>query len=226
MLYLPYQSVYKPFMTLIAADTVEPRKRGRPRRAPEDQASRAALIRVGLVALTERGYAGVRIDEIVAAAGVTKGSFYYHFRSKAAYGAVLIDAYGAYFRDKLARNLERDDLAPLDCLRAFAEDAEAGMARHEFRRGCLIGNLGQEMASLPEDYRARLIAALRSWEQVTAGCLRAAQAQGDLGPRQDPDMLATLFWTGWEGAVLRAKLDRNPQPLRQFCMAFLRLASS
>lgn len=201
------------------------RRRGRPPAAPEEQATRQALIRAGLLHLTERGYGAAAVDEILAAAGVTKGSFYHHFPSKAAFGAALIDAYGAYFLVRLRRNLDREDLAPLDRLAAFAADMETSMAEHDYRRGCLVGNLGQEMASVPEDYRARLQSVLAEWQAETAACLREAQARGDIGPGEDPETLAALFWTGWEGAVMRARLDRGPAPLRLFIAAFLRLVS-
>lgn len=201
------------------------RHRGRPRKAPEDQPSRAALIRAGLVHLTERGYSSVGVDDIVAAAGVTKGSFYHHFKSKAEFGAVLIDAYGAYFRDRLIKCLTREGLSASERLRAFTEDAEAGMARHQFTRGCLVGNLGQEMASLPEPYRAQLVGVLREWQTITAQCLRDGQQNGEIGAQHDPDTLAAVFWTSWEGAVLRARLERHPEPLRQVAAAFLQLAS-
>ncbi|WP_417806187.1 TetR/AcrR family transcriptional regulator [Thioclava sp.] len=202
-----------------------PRPRGRPRLAPDAQASRKALLRAGLAQLTERGYVAVRLDDIVAAAGVTKGAFYHHFRSKADYGAALIAEYDAFFRARIARSLGRADLAPLARLQDFAKMAETGMARFDFRRGCLVGNLGQEMASLPKEYRAMLIAVLEGWQDMTATCLRAAQDAGEIASDQDPETLAALFWTGWEGAVLRAKLERNPAPLRQFSAGFLRLVS-
>ncbi|KEO52236.1 TetR/AcrR family transcriptional regulator [Thioclava indica] len=208
-----------------APSPAKPRPRGRPRLAPDAQASRKALLRAGLAQLTERGYVAVRLDDIVAAAGVTKGAFYHHFSSKADYGAVLIAEYDAFFRARIAQSLERADLPPLERLRDFTEMAEAGMARFDFRRGCLIGNLGQEMGALPETYRAKLIAVFEGWQGMTATCLRAAQAAGEIDVNQDPDALAALFWTGWEGAVLRAKLERNPAPLRQFSAGFLRLIS-
>ncbi|KFE33717.1 TetR/AcrR family transcriptional regulator [Thioclava atlantica] len=212
-------------MTASAPPSDLPRPRGRPRRGPAEQAARKALIRAGLVHLTERGYTSVGIDEIVTAAGVSKGSFYYHFASKAAFGEALIDAYGEYFRDKLLRSLDRRELRPLARLRAFTVIAEAGMAKFGFRRGCLIGNLGQEMAALPEGYRTRLIAVLESWQAPTAACLREGQATGEVSADHDPDALAEFFWTGWEGAVLRAKLERNPGPLRRFAAGFERLAT-
>lgn len=213
-------------MSAPAPDSNLPRRRGRPPRKPDDQAARKALIRAGLVQLTERGYTNVGLDEITAAAGVTKGSFYHYFPTKAAFGAELIEAYGAYFRDTLSRSLDRADLTPLARLQAFTRDAEAGMARHDFRRGCLIGNLGQEMGTLPEDYRARLIAVLESWQALVSDCLSAGQSTGEVPAHQDPDTLAEIFWTGWEGAVLRAKLQHSPEPLRRFADGFARLARS
>ena len=182
-------------------------------------------MRAGLVHLTERGYSSVGVDEILRASGVAKGSFYYHFGSKAAFGSALIDAYHAYFAAKLAAWFERPDLAPLDRLRGFIADAELGMAQHGFRRGCLIGNLGQEMASLPPEFSDRLIAVLEDWQHRTAACLQLAREAGQIPAHHAPDELAAFFWIGWEGAVLRAKLERKAEPLRQFADGFLRLVT-
>lgn len=203
-----------------------PRPRGRPRKAPADQAARKALVRAGLAHLTERGYSSVAVEEILRTAAVPKGSFYYHFDSKADFGRALIDAYHDYFAAKLSSWFENADLSPLDRLRGFVADAEEGMAAHGFRRGCLVGNLGQEMAALPPEFRDRLTAVLEDWQRRTATCLRLAQAGGQVGDRHDPDELAAFFWIGWEGAVLRAKLERKPEPLRQFAAGFFNLAST
>lgn len=199
----------------------QPRRRGRPKADPAASETRGRLIRAGLAHLTERGYGATGIDEILKASGVPKGSFYHHFGSKAEFGAALIDAYHAYFAAWLDRVLCDPALPPLGRIAAFAREAEAGMARHGFRRGCLIGNLGQEMGALPEDFRARLIEVLEDWQARTARCLAEAQAKGSLSAAADPQALAAVFWTGWEGAVLRAKLERGPQPLRRFAAAFL-----
>ena len=200
-----------------------PKRRGRPRLDPARSETRARLIRAGLVHLTERGYGATGVDEILKASGVPRGSFYHQFGSKAEFGAALIEAYHSYFMAKLDRALSDPTLDPLERLRAFTCDAEAGMARHDFTRGCLIGNLGQEIGALPEPFRARLIAVLTEWQDRTAACLHAALAQGQLRGGLDPQALAVQFWTGWEGAVLRAKMERSPQPLRQFADTFFTL---
>nr|WP_083392562.1 TetR/AcrR family transcriptional regulator [Rhodobacter xanthinilyticus] len=198
-------------------------RRGRPRAAPDASQTRQALIRAGLAHLTERGYSSVGVDEILAGAKIPKGSFYHHFRSKADFGLALIAAYDSYFARLLDRAFLADGPTPLERLRRFTRMAEDGMARHGFRRGCLVGNLGQEMGALPDDFRGALIAVLERWQSRTARLLREAQACGELGAAQDPDRLAEAFWIGWEGAILRAKLELRADPLRSFTTTFVRL---
>lgn len=201
-------------------------KRGRPRLAPEESTRRQNLIRAGLEYFTEKGYSAVGIDEILKAASVPKGCFYHHFNSKADFGLALVAAYNDYFVELLDQTFLQEARAPLDRLRDFAAKAEEGMARHGFKRGCLIGNLGQEMGALPDDFRAALTRTLEGWQARTARVLRQAQSEGVIDPEQDADILAEAFWIGWEGAVLRAKLEQRPDPLRRFAMTFFRLIES
>ena len=198
-----------------------PIRRGRPRGDPERSDVRRRLIRAGLEHVTEKGYAAAGVDEILRAAGLPKGSFYHYFRGKADFGLVLIDAYHRYFAQLIDGALRDPARPPLERLGVFVDTAARGMARHDFRRGCLVGNLGQEMSTLPEAFRARLIAALDDWQARTALCLAEARAAGDIAAHHDPARMAAVFWIGWEGAVLRAKLDRSEAPLRLFADAFL-----
>lgn len=198
-----------------------PRRRGRPpKRADQHQDTRELLLRAGVEALTEKGFAATGIDEVLRRVGVPKGSFYHYFDSKEAFGTALIERYGSYFAHKLERNFSDEALPPLARVRAFIADAQAGMARHGYTRGCLIGNLGQEMGALPESYREQLGAVFSDWQQRLARCLTSAQAQGEIAPDADCEQLSAFFWIGWEGAVLRAKLERNPAALEIFADGF------
>ena len=208
-------------METIAQPVKPVRRRGRPPKNRQSTAeTRELLMRAGLEILTEKGFATAGIDGILRQAGVPKGSFYHYFRNKEDFGLALIDYYGRFFAHKLDHHLKASDLPPLDRVRAFIDDAADGMLRYNFRRGCLIGNLGQEMAALPESFRARLQATFEDWQDRFAACLEEAKRKGDLAPDADTAQLASFFWIGWEGAVLRAKLEQTTTPLTVFAQYY------
>ena len=198
-----------------------PRRRGRPPKSREYLLdTRDLLLRAGLEVLTEKGFSATGIDEILRRVRVPKGSFYHYFDSKEAFGAELVEQYAGYFARKIDRYLGDQTLSPLARLRAFVSSAQAGMARHDFRRGCLIGNLGQEMGSLPESFRTQLQQVFADWQARFARCLVAAQVVGEISQQADCEQLAAFFWIGWEGAVLRAKLEHSAKPLEIFERGF------
>jgi len=170
---------------------------------------------------TEQGFSGTGIDAVLRRVGIPKGSFYYYFDSKNDFGRQVMAAYDVYFGSKLGRFLTAEDRGPLQRLRDFTDDAKRGMERHGFNRGCLVGNLGQETAMLPADFRQLLGAILLRWQGQTARCLREAQGRGELARKADCEKWAAFFWTGWEGAVLRSRLARSGDPLDNFMSLYL-----
>ncbi|NRA55667.1 MAG: TetR family transcriptional regulator C-terminal domain-containing protein [Gammaproteobacteria bacterium] len=197
-------------------------RRGRPPKNPHSAHDvKAALIRSGLELFTEQGFSSSGIDQILKRIGVPKGSFYHYFANKEAFGQAVIDSYASYFATKLDHYLLDQQVAPLLRISNFVADAKLGMQRHQFKRGCLIGNLGQEVSVLPESYRAQLVEIFVSWQKRVAQCLKLAQTQGDIAPSVNCDLLAEFFWVGWEGAVSRAKLEQDSQPLDNYFTYFM-----
>ena len=203
-----------------------PPRRGRPPRNPSAlEDTREQLVRAGIELLTGQGFSSTGIDAILSHVGVPKGSFYHYFENKQAFGHAVLRAYDAYFTRKLDRHLGADDTPALERLRNFIHDGMDGMKRHDYTRGCLVGNLGQEVEALPKDYREQLNEILVGWQRRVADCLREAQAAGELQARIDADEAAEFFWIGWEGAILRARLTQNLKPLELFEDAFYRTLS-
>lgn len=198
------------------------KRRGRPRKNDKGGTdTKAILIRAGIEFLTERGFSSVGLDEITKASDVPKGSFYHWFDSKAVFGVAVIDAYGGYFSHKLSKHFQNEALTPCKRLESFVLDARNGMAKHDFTRGCLVGNLGQEIANLPGGFRQKLVDVFQDWERQTENLILEGIAFGQFKSDLDARMLANLFWVGWEGAVLRAKLERRAAPLDTFAAAFI-----
>ncbi len=204
--------------------TAPNRRRGRPKKELAGYSqTRLTLVRAGVIALTEKGFSSSGIDEILTKVNVPKGSFYHYFPNKEAFGIELIDAYADYFSRKLNRFVSDEKYSPLDRLKRFIADASASMQKFNYSRGCLVGNLGQEMGSLPENYRQRLIAVFADWQRLTATCLKQGQVLGQISTDIDCDQLSEFFWIGWEGAVLRSKLERRAEPLDIFAKGFFQI---
>lgn len=198
-------------------------RRGRPPKAAAQQRDiRAELIRSGLAHLTEMGFTASGLETMLKQAGVPKGSFYFYFASKEAFGLAVLNSYANYFANKLDSCLLDNRSSPLKRIGNFVDDAKHGMARHQFKRGCLVGNLGQEVDLLPESFRPLLIDIFNSWQQRIANCLREAQLAGELAPTADCEALAEFFWIGWEGAVSRSRLEQSTRPLDSYLALFMR----
>jgi TetR/AcrR family transcriptional repressor of nem operon len=182
--------------------------------------TRKALVWCGTELLTERGFQITGIEEVLKRVGVPKGSFYYYFKSKDDFGHAVIDNYEQYYAKKMNRIFDDPTTPPLQRLANFVANAKSGMVKFDFKRGCLIGNLGQELAALDTQFRERLEGVLLSWEQRVTDCIGEAIATGELAQGQDPQNLSRFFWVGWEGAILRSKLMRSLEPIDQFTNLF------
>lgn len=178
--------------------------------------TRADLIAAGMHLLASQGYNATGIDAVLKQAGVPKGSFYHFFGSKEEFGLEVIEAFADRFLARLDAFLADESATPLNRLRIFLERGLAQLAEHRWTVGCLIGDLGQELAARNERLRERLDEILRSWRTRFAACIQEAQQAGELPPSYDPYVIAGFILSGWEGAVLSAKVMKSPQPVQDF----------
>ncbi|BED89116.1 TetR family transcriptional regulator [Pseudoalteromonas sp. MM1] len=200
-----------------------PARRGRPPKVPRENAdTKAHLIRVGLETLTEFGFSATGLDTILKKAGVPKGSFYHYFKSKEAFGIALVNAYDDYFITKLKKYLTDSSTPPLERLIHFTQSAIMGMQKYQYKRGCLVGNLNQELNHLSDEFKTRLLQSYVAWQQQVEQCLTEAQQQGTIAKTVDTQLMSEYFWIGWEGAVMRAKLTQSSKPLTLYTEMFLR----
>lgn len=178
--------------------------------------TRATIIRIGTDLIGRQGYNATGIDAVLKEAGVPKGSFYYYFKSKEEFGLAVIDHFAERYDQRLDTFLNDEEVTPLNRVRNLLEGGLVRLEQNQCAKGCLIGNLGQELADQNERFRARLEEIFTSWKERYAACLREAQRAGELSPELDPGVVAGFILSGLEGAILRAKVMKSPQPLRDF----------
>jgi TetR/AcrR family transcriptional repressor of nem operon len=175
---------------------------------------REAILSAGLETLHLKGFNATSVQDIADAAGAPKGSFYNHFASKDDLGAAAVDKY--VVNTEAYRRILRDEtVAPLARLRGhFVALVEA--ARHPYALGCLLGNFGVELSNQSPAIRERVAAALTGWAQALAAVIAEAQREGALPCDGEPNAMAAFVIDAWEGAVMRAKVERSRAPLDNF----------
>lgn len=180
------------------------------------QDTRQAILDAAAPLIHAQGFHRTGLKEILDAAGVPKGSFYFYFKSKEDFGLALIEHFSLRMRELSAPLLSQADLSPLARLRELFEGLCAVMEQGGCERGCPIGNLAQEMSDLSPAMRERLSQAMGNFSRTVRALLDEAAAQGETPPGLDPAQTAAFVVDAWEGAMLRAKTDKSPEALKRF----------
>jgi TetR/AcrR family transcriptional regulator, transcriptional repressor for nem operon len=176
--------------------------------------TRDHLLATGLKIFHAGSFHGTGVQDVTGAADVPKGTFYTHFDSKERFGAEVLGRYWERRADRGLAILSDETRSPLERLRAYFESRTQRSGPCD--KGCLIGNFSAELAGESRLIRDRLAGVFAAWTQMLAGCIREAQAAGELRTTLDPESLAAFLIDAYEGAVLRTKVDRDPTALRRF----------
>ena len=177
---------------------------------------RDKLIKVGSQIVTLQGYKAASINEILTAANVPKGSFYYYFSSKEDFGLAIIENLAWQYQNKLESFLQDEQFSPLSRLRNLFESKIADMESCQCTDGCSIGNLAQELSTQNELFRNRLNQIFIDWERHFFICLTAAYRAGEIADDAYLQDIAKFILSGWEGAILRAKVTKSVVPMKNF----------
>ena len=93
---------------------------------------RAQWLTAGLDALRKGGVAAVRVERLAADVGVTKGSFYHHFRDRGALLEALLEFWSREMTDAEFERIQTLRAGLAARLLALAEDVlEKGMGRYD-----------------------------------------------------------------------------------------------
>jgi len=180
----------------------------------DDRDAGRRLLDAGLTLLLEQGYYGVGVQAILDAAQAPKGSFYHHFADKEDFALQVIDDYMVGVHQALDASQSDSTRPPLDRVRHFFELVVSGYESEGYL-GCLLGGLGQELSGASPVFAEKIDWCLASIGGRLAATLETARAEGTLPPDTDAAALASLLVNCWEGAALRSRLVRSPEPLAQ-----------
>lgn len=113
-----------------------------PRRRTGD--ARTKLLDAALTVIRTQGYAGTTVDDLCAAAGVTKGAFFHHFPTKADLAVAAAAHFSAWLEGAFVRSAWRDHADPVDRVLAYVDFRIAIFRGDLPRYTCLLGMMAQE----------------------------------------------------------------------------------
>ncbi|MFP6560558.1 TetR/AcrR family transcriptional regulator [Paraburkholderia sp. B3] len=174
---------------------------------------RQYILDTAMPILLGKGFSAVGLSEILAAAGVPKGSFYHYFGSKEAFGVALLTSYFADYVERLDELLERHPGTAAERLMRYWDDWRATQCADDPAGKCLTVKLGAEVCDLSEPMR---LALQRGTEQIVArlaACIEAGREDGTLASVSDAAVTASSLYELWLGATLLGKIRRDGRPL-------------
>jgi len=183
---------------------------------PANPEVRSRLLSVGRDVVHDRGFNGCGVQDITAAAGVPKGSFYNYFESKEAFAAEILEEYWQSIEDRHGPILYDARIKPLARITRFFRALTDDHGKNDFALGCLIGNLSLELANGSEETRSKVLTLLERWQESLAACLREAQERNELNRKQNVKELAAILIEAYEGAVMRGKIEQNGNAYERF----------
>lgn len=106
--------------------------------------ARAKLLEAALSVIRLKGYSATTVDELCSTAGVTKGAFFHHFKSKDALGVAAADHWSETTTALFAEAAYHRQADPLDRILAYLDFRKALLGGGVPDFTCLVGTMVQE----------------------------------------------------------------------------------
>ncbi|GLZ42606.1 TetR/AcrR family transcriptional regulator [Actinokineospora sp. NBRC 105648] len=168
--------------------------------------TRDRTLRTAAELFSRQGYHGTGLNQVLAEGGLPKGSLYFHFpggKEQLAAEAIELSSAElcAWIADALA---EAEDGA--SALTAIVEGLAAQLVASDYRTGCPIGTVAQDIGDT-ESVRAACAEAFARWHALLSDYLVRQ------GFSSQADTLASTLLAAIQGAQLLARNCRDTAPL-------------
>ncbi|MGI6200236.1 MAG: TetR/AcrR family transcriptional regulator [Christensenellales bacterium] len=173
-----------------------------PEVAERKQAKRRLILDTAAQVFSQKGYYGTTVKDVVQAAGVSVGSFYFYFTSKEALFDALYDEMASLLINLLGYSLEEGGQDPACDLARAVTMALWSFARNQpLSKLMLIESVGLDDQVQAHQQRAQALLCQMLARDIARIC-REGQASVP-----DPDCAALCFWGAIQAVVTRWLLD-------------------
>jgi TetR/AcrR family transcriptional regulator, transcriptional repressor for nem operon len=170
--------------------------------------TKEALLDAAQNLMLEKGFVATSVDEICAAAHVTKGSFFHYFKSKDELGKILIQRFSMEMGSAIMDHVNSCGDDPRDRVYGFIEAAmECGSCCDS--KGCLVGTFTQELSESHPVLRSCCEASFTEMCKLFESELKKAKQLYAKNKDMDTRGLAEQFMATIQGSMLLIKAMRD-----------------
>jgi len=181
----------------------------------ENISARTRLLDAAETLVLAKGFSATSIDSILERAGLTKGTFFYHFESKAELALALVRRYAeleqAQFKANMARaeRLAREPKQQLLLFVGLFEDEAATLVGPA--PGCLFASYCYETQLFDESTHEVIENAMLSWRKGLETKLREVARKHPARLKVDLASLADGMTACFEGAYVLSRTLKDPK---------------
>jgi AcrR family transcriptional regulator len=174
-------------------------------------ATRQHILAVASDQFLTHGYAGTSLSDLIRAAGITKGAFYYHFPSKEALAVEVVRVRQAEETAVVVQASAGHDRA-VDQLRA-AVQAAADLKDQDQGQATSMQRLCAELAE-DSELAPQIAKICDAWIDTAAGLVGRAQLQGDIRADLDAYRAAEVLVATFLGAEQQCVMTASHEDFR------------
>ncbi|MFJ8358091.1 TetR/AcrR family transcriptional regulator [Streptomyces sp. NPDC093984] len=169
---------------------------------------KAKLIEHAETVFRRQGFNGASVQDITSAAGVPKGSFYNHFKSKQELAAEIVRRYSGATDFSMLE--DRGGRTAVESLRAhFASQAERTSSTG-VEYGCLLVTMASETPTAGAGVGSAVRGSLTGWIDTVAEVIEQGRKAGEIRSPEPARDLAAFLIDAFEGGTLRGKATGDP----------------
>ena len=170
--------------------------------------TRQKILEISADEIHKNGFTATSLSCILARCEISKGALYHHFPNKLALGyAVFEEVYAPSFIALWQPPLEQAD--PIQGLSDFFIAMSEDMSCDEVICGCPLNNLCQEMSSVDEGFRIRILAMQQQLNQLIVDNLN--RVASTLKPDLDFSQVAYFIVSTFHGSSSLSKSSLNKE---------------